>query len=394
MNKRLKIAMCIDTYFPMIDGVAMVVHNYAERLQKQADVTVFCPVVDKHFADRYNYKVVRCRSFKPFFLDYVAPMPQMDAAFKKQLKEGQFDIVHIHSPFAVSAMGVKHAKCKGIPVVATLHSQYRQDVKKSAKLNLLTDIILANLMRTFNNCNECWAVNEGIRQLYVQEYGLTAKNKVQNNASDFLPVADKAAARREIRQKFGIAEQQKLLLFVGRINFIKNISFIIKSLTHLKRQGFDFKMLFVGDGADASALKRLISDNRLEDNVILAGEIRDRRELEKVYAASDLFLFPSLYDANSLVQIEAASQALPTLFIREAKTASSCAEDRNAFMSANNPAEYAQKIISIFENGELYETVSANAQKELYVTWDEAVTALLEDYQRVISEHNAAARSK
>ena len=41
MDKRLKIAMVIDTYFPMIDGVVMVVDNYAKRLQKYADVTVF-----------------------------------------------------------------------------------------------------------------------------------------------------------------------------------------------------------------------------------------------------------------------------------------------------------------------------------------------------------------
>ena len=41
MKNRLKIALFIDTYFPMIDGVVMVVDNYAKRLQEYADVTVF-----------------------------------------------------------------------------------------------------------------------------------------------------------------------------------------------------------------------------------------------------------------------------------------------------------------------------------------------------------------
>lgn len=113
-------------------------------------------------------------------------------------------------------------------------------------------------------------------------------------------------------------------------------------------------MLFVGSGADTAALNKLVKEHNLEVCVILAGEITDRNELEKLYSASDLFLFPSLYDANSLVQIEAASQALPTLFIREAKTASSCIEDQNAFMSDNDYVKYAQKIISIFENQDLY----------------------------------------
>lgn len=388
MSKKQKIAIFIDTYFPMIDGVVMVVDNYAKRLQQHADVTVFCPTVDKHFKDENNYKVVRCKSFKPFFLDYVAPMPQFDKKFKKYLNKEHFDIVHIHSPFAIGAMGVRYAKRKNIPVVGTLHSQYRQDIKKFAKLNLLTDIILASFMKTFNKCDECWAVNEGMRQLYLNEYGLTGKNKVKSNASDFFPVKDKALVRHEIRQKYGISDNEKLLLFVGRINFIKNIPFIIKALSHLKQQDFPFKMIFVGKGSDTDALNKLIKENHLEDNVILAGEIKDRHQLEKMYSASDLFLFPSLYDANSLVQIEAASQALPTLFIREAKTASSCIEDQNAFMSDNDHIKYAQKIISIFENEELYQKVSLNAQNELYINWDDSIEGLLEDYERLIAEHS------
>ena len=388
MDKRLKIAIFIDTYFPMIDGVAMVVDNYAKRLQKYADVTVFCPVVDKHFKDEYNYKVVRCKSFKPSFLDYVAPMPRFDSKFMKHLKKERFDIVHIHSPFAVSSMGVRVAKRKNIPVVATLHSQYKQDLKKNIKLNWLTDLVLANLMKTFNSCDECWTVNEGIRRLYVNEYGLRVKNKVKNNASDLLPIEDRALARQEIRQRFEVSDDQKLFLFVGRINFIKNIPFIIKALSCLKQQNFRFKMIFVGNGSDTNALNKMIRDYHLEDAVILAGEIRDRNELEKIYSASDLFLFPSLYDANSLVQIEAASQALPTLFIREARTASSCVENQNAFMSDNDYVKYAQKIMSIFENQDLYQKVSFNAQKELYITWDDSIKSLIEDYERIIEEHH------
>lgn len=390
MGKRLKIAMAIDTYFPMIDGVAMVVDNYAKRLQKYADVTVFCPIVDKHFKDEYNYKVIRCKSFKPFFLDYVAPVPMLDKKFIKYLKKEQFDIVHIHSPFTIGSMAVNIAKQKNIPVVATLHSQYKQDLKKYIKLNWLTDLVLANQMKVFNKCDECWAVNEGMRLLYVDEYGLKAKNKVKNNASDLLPVKDKALARQEIRQKFGVLDNEKLFLFVGRINFIKNIPFIIKALSYLQEQHFAFKMIFVGSGADIVALHKLIQEHHLEDAVFLAGEVQDRKELEKLYSASDLFLFPSLYDANSLVQIVAASQALSTLFIREAKTASSCIEDQNAFMSDNDYVKYAQKIIGIFESQNLYQKVSINAQNELYVTWDDSIKALIADYERIIEEQKTS----
>lgn len=387
MEKRLRIALIIDTYFPMIDGVVMVVDSYARRLQEHADVTVFCPTVDKHFRDDYPYRVVRCKSFKPFFLDYVAPTPRLDRAFCRTLREMDFDIVHIHSPFAIASLGVRYAKRCGIPVVATLHSQYRQDIKKSVKWGFLTDRVLAHLMKTFNRCDECFAVNRGMLELYQSEYGLTAPAGVKHNASDFLPVADRAAARARVRERFGAKEGERLFLFVGRINFIKNIPFILDALAILHARGFAFRMVFVGGGSDSDALRARAKELGLEEHVTLAGEIRDRHELEEVYAASDLFLFPSLYDANSLVQIEAASQGLPTLFIREAKTASSCIEDHNAFMSANDPTAYADRIERIFEDEELYTKVSKNAQSELYTTWDDSVRELLVDYERILAEH-------
>ena len=148
-------------------------------------------------------------------------------------------------------------------------------------------------------------------------------------------------------------------------------------------------MLFVGKGQDEAAMIKLAKELGVEENIVLCGQIKDRLTLEKVYRGSDLFLFPSLYDANSLVQIEAASQALPTLFIREAKTASSCQEDVNAFMCDNNAELYAKKIVEIFENKALYEQVSRNAQEQLYVRWDDCIEGLLQDYNRLIEEKKA-----
>ncbi len=385
-EKRLKIALCIDTYFPMIDGVVMVVDNYAKRLAEFADVTVFCPTIDKNYKDAFNYKVVRCKSLKIPFFDYSLPCPNLDKAFLKYLEEQDFDIVHIHSPFAIGKLGLSYAKKHNIPIVATMHSQFKQDIQKIFRIKAITPVLLGRLMKIFNACDECWAVNEGMRKLYLEEYGLTAKNKVKNNASDFVPFEDKEAARSFLQESYSIKDEEKIFLFVGRLNFLKNLPFILEALTYLKKQNFPFKMLFVGKGQDEGALIKLAKELGIEENVVLCGQIKDRLALEKVYRGSDLFLFPSLYDANSLVQIEAASQALPTLFIREAKTASSCQEDVNAFMSDNDAERYAQKIVEIFEDPLHYEEVSRNAQTQLYVRWDDCIEGLLSDYHRLIEE--------
>ena len=87
VKKPLKIALFIDTYYPMIDGVVLVVDNYAKILSKFADVAVFCPKPDdKNYKDNFSYKVVRCKKISVFFLDYNLGIPQFDKKFKQAIK--------------------------------------------------------------------------------------------------------------------------------------------------------------------------------------------------------------------------------------------------------------------------------------------------------------------
>ncbi|MCR5186167.1 MAG: glycosyltransferase [Clostridia bacterium] len=97
---KITVGIFIDTFFPMIDGVTMVVDNYARRLKKYANVVVFAPKMYKENFDdsKLPYKVVRCKSCGVPFIDYSLPIPNLDMGFKKILDSYNFDIVHIHSP--------------------------------------------------------------------------------------------------------------------------------------------------------------------------------------------------------------------------------------------------------------------------------------------------------
>jgi len=149
-------------------------------------------------------------------------------------------MVHIHSPFAVGLAGVLYAKLHRLPVVATLHSQYKQDFEKPLHFKFSVNVAMDAIMHVFNACDECWAVNGGIKELYEKEYGLTAPCKVRLNATDHQPVADPAEAT--------------VFLFVGRINFIKNIDFTVRALAKAKEMGLkNFRMLFAGKGQDEAA---------------------------------------------------------------------------------------------------------------------------------------------
>lgn len=380
-----KIGLFIDTFFPMVDGVIMVVDNYARRLMNDFDVTVFAPVGRKNFNDStLPYKVVRCESkFPLFFLDYDLPMPNQDRKFKKALKESNLDIVHIHSPFSIGEAGLKYAKKHNIPCIATMHSQFRQDFKRSVKSNLIANAMVKKIMKVFNACNECWAVNSKIAEVFV-EYGAKQLPKVQNNGTDLLPFEDKNQIK-ELRNQYGIKNDEKVFLFIGRLTALKNIFFILDALKELDYKNFKFKMLYVGSGQDKDKLVKKIKEYGLEDKVILTGRITEREEISKYYKMADLFLFPSLYDASSLVQIEAASQKTPSLFLKGAATADTVTDNVTGYLADNSTKAYADKIIEIFDNEEQYKNICENAFKSLYVHWGDVVKKAENDYINILN---------
>ena len=382
----MKAGLFIDTWYPMVDGVIKVVDNYARRLTQYCDVEVFCPATrgfSKEDDDKLPYKVVRCNSLPLIHYDYDIPTPALDPLFEAQLIRSGIDLVHIHSPFAVGLSGVLYAKLHNLPVVATLHSQYKQDFEKPLKFKPALDIAMDRIMRVFNACDECWAVNGGIKDLYVNEYGLTAPCRVRLNATDHRPVEDPAEAARIVNQKYGIPEDATVFLFVGRINFIKNIDFTVRALAKAKEMGLsNFRMLFAGKGQDEDKLSALVRELGLTEEVVMCG-LTDREMLQNLYSRAKLFLFPSLYDANSLVQIEAACQGTPTVFLEGARTAATVTAGVNGYISAPGEENYARMIMDILADPEGYARICAAARRDLYHNWDDVVREVYHDYCRL-----------
>jgi glycosyltransferase involved in cell wall biosynthesis len=269
-------------------------------------------------------------------------------------------------------------------VVATLHSQYKQDFEKSLKLKLTMDIAMDTIMRVFNACDECWAVNGGIKDLYVHEYGLTAPCKVRLNATDHHPVLDPDKAAQIVNETYDIPDDATVFLFVGRINFIKNIDFTIRALAKAKAMGLkNFKMMFAGKGQDEEKLAALVREQGLTEEVVMCG-LTGKEMLENLYSRAKLFLFPSLYDANSLVQIEAACQGTPTVFLEGARTAATITPGVNGYVCPPDEDSYARMIMDILADPEAYERVSAAAYRDLYLNWDDVVRDVYDDYNTFV----------
>ncbi len=388
-TNKITIGLFIDTFFPMIDGVTMVVDNYAKRLTKYANVIVFAPEYPKAQYDdsKFLYKVVRCKSVKMPIIDYSLPMPKIDKEFMHELNNTKLDIVHIHSPFTIGKIGVEYAKKNNVPAIATMHSQYKKDFLRAVKFEPLANLLTKVIIRQYNKCDECWAVNSEIAKIYYEEYKYKKLPKVMGNATDMKLVENMEQAKKLINEKYNISPDEKVFLFVGRINNLKNVFLIANSLKILKEKyNPKFKMLFVGSGQDEDELKSIIDKNNMNQDIIMCGKISDRELLANIYARADLFLFPSLYDASSIVQIEAASQKTPTLFVEGAATTATITENVNGFISQNNEEDFAEKINEIINNKALYDSVCENVYKDIYINWDSQVSKVFDSYMEIISE--------
>lgn len=381
-NKKINIGLFIDTWFPMVDGVINVVDNYAKRLSKIANVTVFAPRVDKNYdISKFPYKIVLCKSSKFLNLDYRLPLPKLDRNFKKEIKNAKLDIIHIHSPFSIGKMAVNYGRKHKIPVIATFHSQFERDFYRATKSKFLTKILLKIIIKTFNNCNLLLTMNSLCADI-VKSYGYKGKIKLLPNGTDLQPEINLLKEKEEIIKKFSL-KNEHIFINIGRLVKQKNIDLVIDTCKILKERSFNFKLFILGGGQDENYFKNKVKNLKLNNEIIFLGKIYDNKIKASFLSIAELNIFPSFYDTDGIVKIEAAAFETPTLFAKGSVASSSCKDNINGFIAEANKISFANKIIEIFNNKENYLTVSKKAKEDLYVSWDNIVKELRNIYKEI-----------
>lgn len=374
----------MDNYYPAIDGVVLVVDNLAKMLSKYNDVTVVVPY-SKSYDEDFNrpYDVIRISSIPVAFTEIRVGKikTRLSKVYRKLLKE-KFDIIHIHSPFTIGKLGLKVAKALNIPVVATMHTRFDFEIRKIINSDVIVNRIIKSIIKVYNNSDKCIAINNAMIKVF-KDYGYKYDPVVIYNGTDLLPLKDKENNIKMINKLYDLNENETVFLFVGRLTEIKNIFFILDSLKLLKEDGYKFKMIYVGSGPDERKLKSKIEKYNMNKDVILTGKITNRTILSSIYARADLFLFPSLFDASSLVQIEAAINQTPGLFIEGSVTSDTVINNVSGFTSKSDVVSYKNRIIEIINNKRLLKKVSKKSQKLLGRNW---CSIAEETYNLYISE--------
>lgn len=385
--EKIKILEVLDCYYPSIDGPINVVKNYSKDINKDDECTLAVPSASKktNYIDNEEFEVWRCKSISAPD-NYRYGLPEFDKEFKKKIKKESFDIVHTHSPFSMGRFALKLSRKKRIPLVATLHTQYKKDFVRVLHFKPFVWFMTRYIMKVYNRADSVWTVNDASRQV-LRDYGYKGKIEVVRNGTDFVYPANANELIEKVNALHNLHNQKNVFIFVGRIAMYKNLKLIADSLKILKDKGEDFKMIVIGNGADYKKYVEMINELGLSDNFIFTGSIQDRQLLSGYYLRSDLFLFPSTFDTSSLVPVEAAAHKLPTLLIKGSYTAENIIDNENGFLIEENTEKFANRILEIINNQELMKNVGENAHKTIYRTWDMVAKDVSEKYREIIKEY-------
>lgn len=380
----MNIGLFNENFPPIYDGVSITVNNYAYWLcQKGHNACVVTPNVperdDKAFSfPIYGYFSLPIWGRNPYRLG----IPFFDRQLLPQLENLQFDIIHAHTPFSSGNLALKLAKEKNIPIVATFHSKYKTDIERQAPFRFITNHIVKGIVSFFNQVDEVWIPQACVEQT-LREYGYHGPVYIMKNGSDFCNM-NVPLLRSAGRSELGVRDTDTVLLFVGQHIWEKNIGLILKSLSILK--DLPFRLVTVGCGYAFTDIRKMAEELGIGNKVQMLGQISDREQLQRIYAAADLFLFPSLYDTFGLVVREAAALNVPSLLLRGSDASDSITDGVNGFLSDNTPQSFAYTIKYLLENPEATRNAGIKASKTLPSTWENIMNDVVERYSFIIEE--------
>ena len=149
---------------------------------------------------------------------------------------------------------------------------------------------------------------------------------------------------------------QKIILFVGRIEEVKGLELFVDVLNILHHKEKDlWKGVIVGRGTYQKNIQTYIKKQSIESLFFFAGPIFDQQELRKIYSAASVLIIPSFFEGIPMVVLEALACGTPVVSTDVGGIKQLIADEKNCFVIDKRlPSLFAAKILQI-----------ENKQKEL-----------------------------
>jgi hypothetical protein len=351
-NRRLHVLMVSDVYFPRINGVSTSIQTFRTALARLGvRVTVVAP--DYPGTDREadaDEDIVRLPS-RTVPLDPEDRLMQWSslADLDRRLASADFDLVHVQTPFAAHYAGLRLARTRGIPCIATYHTHFEEYLCHYIRFLPRSGLRAAARWLARHQCNALDSVVVPSQPMAatLRDYGVT---QPLHAIATGLPESQFVRGNgRRFRQAWGIAPERKIALFVGRAAFEKNIGFLLQMLSLARRQQPQLMLVIAGEGPALPALRRQADALHLDDHVRFVGYLPREGGLRDCYAAADVFTFASQTETQGLVLLEAMAIGLPVLAIPALGAGEIILPRRGAVAAADTPEAFAAQLVALLD---------------------------------------------
>ncbi len=384
----MKIGEFTDSFLPIADGVGRVVYNYARGLAALGqECYVVAPMNKTGYRGDFSFELIEYTS-RPAGRSsmYRMGLPAFDKHYNDRIDMVNLDIVHVHSPFTAGAAGTRAATKKKIPLVGTFHSKYYDDFLQVTKSKLLAQVGTYYVVKFYERCDEVWTMNEASAET-LRSYGYKGRIQIVPNGTEVFPLLP--GGKEAVRQKFGLPEGVPVFLFVGQMNWKKNIARILEACRALQEKGCDFRLVFAGQGPHMEEIRQKTFEYRLQDKTVFAGHVSDKQELSALYAVSSLFVFPSLYDTSGLVTKEAACVSTPSVAIRGSGAAGGIIDGENGFLCEDDSASLSSVLFKAYDDPGALLRAGLNAEKTLVTPWPDVMKTIRSLYEELVEKKKA-----
>ena len=208
--------------------------------------------------------------------------------------------------------------------------------------------------------------------------------KVIYNAVDMdrFNMNNRAEVRMEVRNSLGISSRDRVAIFVGSGFKRKGLAATIKSLARVNQE---IKLIVIGKDK-VGPYRFLAKKMGIEKQVNFLGPIT---AVEKYYCASDLFIFPTIYEPFSNVCLEAMASGLPVVTSRINGASEVLEEGKNGYIIENpvDPVEIGEKIQRGFKlNRQLVQNFNSELLQQF--SWERHLRQLFDIYESITNKNH------
>ena len=337
----MRILMISDVYFPRVNGVSTSIETFREGLAAEdVSVTLIAPDYNNAGSEGAVQGDAGILRMPARTIPFDPEDRLMHGRHLRQLEQtlqGQdFDLIHVQTPFTAHYTGLRLAKHRKIPCIATYHTHFEEYFHHYLPVlpRPLARGITRRLARSQCNTLDAIIVPSSAMHDALRTYGVTRPLHILPTG---IPLAQfSAEGANDFRIRHGLPVDRPLALFVGRVAHEKNLNFLLEAMQHALTINPDIALVIAGEGPALASLKKSTAQLDMTQSVFFLGYLDRKEELPRCYAAADLFVFPSVTETQGLVLLEAMAAGLPVLGIPAMGAADILLPQQGAVCSAHD----------------------------------------------------------